>query len=401
MVKCKIQDNKETLTITRNFLTSTLRKLMSILGAECGSFFLFDPEKDELVLDSFFNSSAIDVKDIKRRVGEGVSGKVIQINSPILVRNIDEDMRFRRNGYNHYHTKSFIAVPLFCCDSLVGLINIADKSSGEPFSERDLLFAETICKYACTIVENLLDSTRLNQEKEKLAKQKALLEKYATVGKLAAGVVHEVNNPLDGIIRYANILLTHIDHNSAAREYLLEIKKGLGRIGTITKSLLEFSHLINSDQPKFKRYVNLCDLMDESLETLKEKISGNIKIIKKYDSCLPKVLDIGIAHVLINIIKNAIDAMPDGGALEITAEVRDSCIYISFKDTGIGICMQDKEKIFEPFFSTKAIDKGTGLGLAISKEIVNKYEGTIEVESAQGAGSTFTVLIPDKYLENA
>ncbi|MDP3142834.1 MAG: ATP-binding protein, partial [Candidatus Omnitrophota bacterium] len=74
---------------------------------------------------------------------------------------------------------------------------------------------------------------------------------------------------------------------------------------------------------------------------------------------------------------------------------------ISFKDTGVGIASEIKDRIFEPFFTTKSIEKGTGLGLAISKEIVNKYEGKIEVQSAQGVGSTFTILIPKKYLENA
>ena len=400
MNKPKINDSEETLMFVKGFLNSTLRNLMTILGAECGSFLLFDPEKNELILDSFFNSNPIDIKDIKKRAGEGISGKVIEIKTPVLVRDIDTDTRFHRNGFNHYHTKSFISIPLFCSDNLAGVINLADKSNGEPFSEKDLLFADTLCKYACAIVENLLNSTRLNEEKDKLAKQKALLEKYATVGKLAAGVVHEVNNPLDGILRFTNILLSQTEEHSVTKEYLLEIKKGLNRIGGITKSLLEFSHLINSDQPKFRKYVNLSELIDEALDSLKVKINGNIQVVKNYELASMRVLDMGLSHVLINIIKNALDAMPEGGKLEISSQENTSAIYLSFKDTGIGITQEDKERIFEPFFSTKTVDKGTGLGLAISKEIVNKYEGSIEVQSARGSGSTFTILIPKKFLEN-
>jgi signal transduction histidine kinase len=241
----------------------------------------------------------------------------------------------------------------------------------------------------------------LKQEKEDLDKQKALLERYASVGKLAAGVVHEVNNPLDGIIRYANILLVQLENNSIAREYLLEMKKGLHRIGNITRSLLEFSHLINSHAAKIKKYTSVGTLIDEALDACYPKPNDNIRINKKYDPSLPRVLDFGMSHVFINMIKNALDAMPNGGILEIAAEVKELTVQISFKDTGTGIPAEIKERIFEPFFTTKGINKGTGLGLAISKEIINKYEGKIEVESAQGKGSTFTILIPKKYLEDA
>jgi len=396
----KIQDNKKTLSIAKNFLNTTLRKVMLLLEAECGSFFLFDQEKNELVLDLFLNSTPINIRNIKRRVGEGISGKVAELNAPVLVRDIDNDIRFRRNGFQHYRTKSFISIPLFCPEGLFGLINIADKVNGEPFSEKDLQFAVTVCKYACMVVENMLNSEMLTETKENLKKQKALLEKYATVGKLAAGVVHEVNNPLDGIIRYTNILLNQIEEHSITREYLLEIKNGLIRIGSITKSLLEFSHIINSDSSKVARYVSLYDVIDESLETIKEKLNGNIRIVKRYEAVLPRITDMGISHVLVNLIKNAIDAMPKGGTLEISTELKDAVIYIRFKDTGTGIPLEVKKRLFEPFFTTKPLGKGTGLGLAISQEIVKKYEGAIEVESMQQFGSTFTVLLPTKHLEN-
>lgn len=389
------------LDFIRYFLKTTLQEIMSIVNAECGSCFIFDHATKELVLDSYLNSHEVSIKDIKRRIGEGVSGKVAEINSPVLVRDIDNDPRFNRNGFNHYNTKSFISIPLIGSNGLIGLINIADKSTGEPFSEKDLQFAVTLCKYACVIVENLLTSSRVNEEKQKLEAQKKLLEKYATVGKLAASVVHQINNPLDGILRYTNMIINQMEQHSVVREYLLEIKHGLNRIGNITKSLLEFSHLVNSDAVKFKRYVNIYELIEDSLAMLKAEINGDIKIVKNYGLKLPRVLDMGISHVLINIIKNAIDAMPKGGTLDISTEIKNAVVYICFKDTGFGIAADIQERIFEPFFTTKSMDKGTGLGLAISKEIVNKYDGKIEVQSIQGTGSTFTVLIPEKYLENA
>lgn len=382
-------------------LNGALKEIMCLVKAECGSLFIFDVDCNELVLDSFYNSTKLQVKGIKRRIGEGVAGKIIGLKRPVLVKDIDHDDRFMRNGFNHYQTKSFISIPLIGREALLGLINIADKTDGEPFSEKDLEFASTICRYACLIVDNILDSERLKQEKEALDRQKALLEKYASIGKLAAGVVHEVNNPLDGIIRYSNILLEQLEKNSVAREYLLEIKKGLDRIANITKSLLEFSHYVNQDGVKIKRYVDLHMIIDESLEAIDNRVNGDIKINKKYQQNLPRLLDFGISHVVINIIKNALDAMPQGGAFEIATEMKDLTVQISFKDTGVGIPLEIKERIFEPFFTTKNIDKGAGLGLAISKEIINKYEGKIDVQSSSESGTIFTILIPKQYLENA
>jgi signal transduction histidine kinase len=142
-------------------------------------------------------------------------------------------------------------------------------------------------------------------------------------------------------------------------------------------------------------------LIDESLDVLNGKLNGNIAIDKRYKRDLPKILDFGLAHVVINIVKNALDAMPDGGRLEISTDIKDSTVEINFKDTGLGVPQEIKERIFEPFFTTKSMDKGTGLGLAICNEIIHRYTGKIEVQSSSQEGTTFTVLIPNKYLENA
>jgi len=385
--------------LLRSFLSSTLKEIMSVINAECGSLFLLDQETQELVLDSFYNSGTPKPEGKKQRIGEGISGKVVAIKTPILVKDIGKDARFSKNGYSHYRTNSFISIPLSTSKGILGVINLADKSSNEPFSEKDLEFTVAISKYACLIIENFNICGELRQEKETLSKQKTLLEQYASVGKLAAGVVHEINNPLDGVIRYSNILLEQLKDNSIAREYLLEVKKGLLRIANITKSLLEFSHQINC--LKNRKYTDLHQLIDDALDTLREKRNGNILIEKKYNASLLMIADFGISHILINIIKNAFDAMPKGGLLTIATDINEKEIEIRFSDTGTGISLDIRERIFDPFFTTKSIDKGTGLGLAICKEIINKYDGKISVLSSDGKGTTFIVTIPNKHLENA
>jgi len=391
-------DNSSQLQI-KNFLKDSLLEIMSILKAECGSLFLFDGQNKELVLESYQSANQIAPACVKLRKGEGVSGKVIESNIPVLVKDIDTDRRFIRNGFAHYHTKSFISVPLVSPDGLIGLINIADKSTREPFTEKDLEFASTLAEYACVIAYNLELSDKLRREKEELDKQKALLEKYATVGKLAAGVVHEVNNPLDGIIRYTNMLLAQTEGSTVSQEYLLEIKRGLIRIGSITKSLLQFSHQVNSNSSKYS-FVDLHAVIDDSLSVFESSIKGNVKVVKKYAAPDFQVLDLGLSHICVNIIKNALDSMQSGGAIEIKTTIAQDRAVISFSDTGSGMPPSVVEKIFEPFFTTKSQDKGTGLGLAICREIVNRYDGAINVQSIVGKGSTFIVTIPSKFLKN-
>lgn len=385
--------------ILKRFLNTTLKEIMHVLEAECGSLFLFDGHNKELVLDSFY-SGQLRIGELKQRIGQGVAGKVADIKMPVLVKDINLDQRFQRNGFKHYATNSFISIPITCSRGLIGVINIADKSNRKPFDEKDLNFAIFICKYASMAIDNLNNCHELKQEKEDLDKQKAALEKYASVGKLAAGVVHEINNPLDGIIRYTNLLLQQLDNNSIAREYLLEAKKGLNRIANITKSLLEFSRLANKNGQQVKKVADTHHLIDEALDLLSESFNDKIRINKNYADNLPKVLDFGLSHIFINLMKNSIDAMPLGGLLEITTSKKEAWIEINFKDSGSGVSEEIKEHIFEPFFTTKSIDKGTGLGLSICKEIINKYEGQIHVDNNSGEGCEFRVIIPAKYFEN-
>lgn len=248
---------------------------------------------------------------------------------------------------------------------------------------------------------NLLDD--LQKEKEELITQKALLEKYASVGKLAANLVHEINNPLDGIIRYTNMtlfLIEKMDNHDVVREYLLEVKKGLNRIANITKSLVEFSQIVNSKQSNIRNFSDIHNLLDDSLLSLKDKLHTGIKVNKRYDQGLPRINDIGLSHVFVNIIKNALEAMSGEGELEIGTRRIDSVVEVSFKDTGCGIPANIQSNIFEPFFTAKEKVRGTGLGLAICKEIINKYEGKINVASYFERGSVFTISIPQRHFEN-
>ncbi len=380
--------NEEKNSLIRSLLNNALKEIMSSLNAECGSLFICDIDKNELVLDSFHNSKHLMLKGLKLKIGDGIAGRVVNMENPVLVKNIDKDTRFKKNGFKHYRTNSFISIPLYTPKRLLGLINVADKKSGEPFSENDLRLVGAISRCTCKVVDTLNEHSKS-------------MKKYASMGRLAAGIVHEINGPLDGILRYTNLLIKRADCGTPARENLNEIKCGLSRITAITKSLLEFSSRINHDSRDNKNYADVHSIIDESISSLNGQLSPGLKISKKYITGPMYVLNMGLEHVFRNIIKNASDATSGGGWLKITSRKNDLGIEICFRDNGPGIPKELQENIFMPFFTTKNQDQGTGLGLPICREIIHNYDGgDISVKSSPGKGSTFIISIPGKYVKN-
>ena len=220
-------------------------------------------------------------------------------------------------------------------------------------------------------------------------------EKLASLGKLAAGIAHEINNPLGGILIYSHLLLEDTSKKSAHYENLKKIVKETSRCKDIVKGLLEFAR---PKEPEMS-WINLNDIVDRSLAIVEgQALFQNIKINKKYASALPKIVADGsqLQQVFMNIIINAAEAMDGKGILSLSTSLDSDGTYIEAKitDTGHGIKEEDKIRLFEPFFSTKEVGKGTGLGLAISYSIIQKHLGTIEVESQEGKGSSFTVKLP-------
>ena len=220
-------------------------------------------------------------------------------------------------------------------------------------------------------------------------------EKLASLGKLAAGIAHEINNPLGGILIYSHLLLENTPKKSPHYENLKKIVKETSRCKDIVKGLLEFAR---PKEPEMSQ-INLNDVLNRSLAIVEgQALFQNIKINKKYASALPRIVADGsqLQQVFMNVIINAAEAMNGKGTLSLRTSMDTDGSHIEAKitDTGHGIKEEDKKRLFEPFFSTKEVGKGTGLGLAISYSIIQKHLGTIEVESREGKGSTFTIKLP-------
>ena len=210
---------------------------------------------------------------------------------------------------------------------------------------------------------------------------------------LVARVAHELNNPLDGIMRFVNLALRSADNTqqSQIRSYLEPAQQGLKRMAQIIGELLEFSR--SGDAQAEAKSINR--VVEEALRTLEEKCdqAGVAAVADFRESGMPTVRGSKYFQVCCNLFKNAIEAMPDGGRLTITSLVVDNHVVLRVEDTGVGL-PEDAQKVFEPFFTTKRDRDGTGLGLAICKEYVEGLDGRITAERRPQGGSVFTVRIP-------
>lgn len=380
----------------RDFLRETLTSCMDLLESKSGSIFLFDRDKQVLILKVARNSGNRRLEGIRQRLGEGISGMVAAEREPLLVKDIRKDSRLQnRRRFNHYRTNSFLSVPIMSDDKLAGVININDKASGKSFTLKDLRSVSLICNYIALRLYG--DMQKPGQELSDRLKAKDeeqdRLKKFASIGKLVSGMAHELNNPLDGIIRFVNLSLECMGEEGIVREYLLNAKKGLNRIVNIIRALLDFAQ---SSSSAFNRPMDINKAIEDSLGMMNHCIlSNNIKVIKQFNSGSPLVCDNGIKLVFTNLIKNACDAMPDGGTIKVSTRKRNGYIEIKFSNTGPCIPEEVKDRIFEPFFTTKEMGKGSGLGLAICYDIIHeRCKGKIFLEEGNKKGATFIIQLP-------
>ena len=250
---------------------------------------------------------------------------------------------------------------------------------------------EELIEWGTTLEKKVKERT-----KELMEMQSHLIqsEKLASIGKLAAGIAHEINNPLGGVLIYSHLLLEDTKKDSVQYENLRKIVKETTRCKDIVKGLLEFSR---PREPQMAP-TDINDIVNRALALFeRQALFQNIRIQKEL-AALPQIVADGsqLQQVFANIIVNAAEAMDGNGTLIIRTVLdrQGGSLRVEFADTGHGIKEEDMPRLFEPFFTTKEVGKGTGLGLAISYGILQKHRGSIQVRSELGKGSTFTITLP-------
>lgn len=428
------QNNNSVLEESELFQT-ILEYIVEGFDADCGSLAFLTPDYQEFKL-----IAGIDLPEgvvgSKVSVSESRMGCVVHSNSPCLYndKNVEKSSR----------VSSAMCWPLNGHDGILGALNINRGRLRPAYNEEDLEQGKVIISLISVVIENAqlhrdyqckIDQLEkmnseiksVNTELDSARNQLLQSEKLASIGQLAAGVAHEINNPvgfiysnLSSLSRYHSDLfkLLHVyeaiqpndlSDDSLIRiqsvrkdvdikfiqedinELMLESQDGVGRVKQIVQDLKDFSYVDGAGW----QWVDLHKGIDSTLNMLRNELKGKIDIIKDYAD-LPEVecLPSQINQVFMNIISNAVYAIETQGQINITSGLDGDKVWVSFTDNGNGIADSDKNRIFDPFFTTRPVGKGTGLGLSLSYGIIEKHGGKITVESDPGKGSVFTVWLP-------
>jgi len=258
-----------------------------------------------------------------------------------------------------------------------------------PFLKEERSLLDAFAREIAVIIERRETAS----ERERLQEQLLHADRLATIGELAAGVAHELNEPLGAVLGFAQLARKHVGLPDPADEDVRKIEAAALQAREIVRKLMVFAR---QTPPRMAR-VNLNGLVEDSLYLLEARCAERrIEVERGLEEGLPNIIADAsqIQQVMVNLVVNAIQAMPDGGRLTIATHHRDSKVVLRISDTGLGMTPEVRQRVFLPFFTTKEIDEGTGLGLAVAHGIVSAHGGKIGVESQPGQGSCFEVEIP-------
>ena len=370
-----------------------------------------DPETGYLICTTMtheiWDVCEVEDKDIVFEQFGGLWGWVLDHKESLMTNAPPEDPRSSGTPEGHIAIERFVSAPAMIGDELVGQIALANP--GRAYEERDLGLTERLANIYALAIQRARAERQLEAYSEQLEEmvrertralrdaQERLLrrKKLAMLGQLAGSISHELRGPLGTIKNSTYFLQLALEDVSPDVQETLEIlNEEIARSEAIISSMLDFAR---TETPN-RQPVNINGLVEEALPRV--EMPGTIKVELDLDDALPAVAadPEQLLRVFENLIKNAVEAMPEGGQMRIESDAildeddEPDRVELVFSDTGVGIREEDLAKIFEPLFSTK--ESGTGLGLALVQALVDAHGGSVEIETQVGEGSTFTVILP-------
>jgi signal transduction histidine kinase len=342
---------------------------------------------------------------ISEVLAQGLAGWVVQHKEGTIISDTSRDPRWHTFSDDPNPPKSAIAVPLLANDRVLGVLTL-EHIDPDHFQPQHMGLMRAIAHQASTAIEKArlhkevthlaeVLAERVEERTRELQETQAQLiqaEKLAALGELAAGIAHEINNPLHILQLYVEHINMQVTPDTPFVEFLDPMRNALDNIARLAGQLRDFSRPASGEW----KPVNINDILASVLRLVnKEMMHCQIEVVDRLTPDLPLVSgDIRqLEQVFLNIVLNARDAMPGGGRLTIETYSGESAVHIRFADTGAGIEEENLTRIFEPYFTTKE-DRGTGLGLAICQRIVTQHGGRISVSSKLGEGAIFILHLP-------
>ncbi|MFQ5847396.1 MAG: sensor histidine kinase [Candidatus Methylomirabilales bacterium] len=338
-------------------------------------------------------------------VGKGILGVVVREAKPIRLKDLTNDPRAHGFPAHHPLMRSFLGVPIISKGRVFGNLYLTEKQGAEEFSKDDEALAVTLAAQAAIAVENASLYEEVRRSYEQLRRSQDLLlrqEKLASLGRLAAGLAHEINNPLSSVAGFAEALerraqagrLQGLYEFRDVPEYLALIQEEVGRASAIVRRLLDFAR---QREPSLEQ-LDMASLIRDTVALVSRQAAvTNRRIALDLAPGLPVVEADRqmLQQVILNLVTNALDAIEGEGEVRITAFPVAGHVEVHVQDTGCGIPPEHLAKVLDPFFTTKEVGKGTGLGLAICQGIMEQHGGAIEVRSdGVGKGTTMAIRLP-------
>ncbi len=389
-----LNDINQMVSATLNLdqvLLAALEGLERLVEAEALGIVLNDEETGEWVIRTARRPAGAWLEGRVLPTVEGVAGDTLRTAHPLLVHGVKEAFWTDALGIERL---DLLCVPLIRHATVVGLLIVAGSEGA--LNEEYLPLLGHVASMVAVAVDNARlygELAAFAQELERSQSQLIQAEKMAAVGRMAASIAHEINNPLQAIQNSLHLSLhPHLDEEKR-RLYLQMAQQEVERLIQIVRRMLNFYRSSSG----LMQPVDLNRTVENALDIANKQLQqARIEVVARLGSDLPVIRGVGnqLTQVFLNIIINAIEAMPDGGTLWVgTAyHVERDQVVAAFRDSGPGISPQVRERLFEPFYTTKIT--GTGLGLAISYGIIERHQGSIEVESPPGGGATFIVCLP-------
>ena len=381
---------------------------------ELCSVFIAD-EKGDLTIAGFGGTSQSVVKRAMKSfeypLSGGITGHVFETGEGLVVNDVLHDGRYR--SIKGWQAGSEMCVAIRDGENVLGIVDV-ESSSRNAFTHNDFIALESLAGILASVITSAdqyqrlqitisqLRSTqvelRARMEAQRSAENRLVqAAKLAAVGEMAAAIAHELNNPLTSVTGFAELALSDLSEESETRKDLEIVMREATRARDVVRRLLDFARQSESTRAR----ASLNDVVEDVVALSRHLIhTSGVKLNLELQENLPWILvDVNqMKQVLLNLIHNALQAMPNGGDLTISSESTSRAgrdwIRIAVQDTGIGIPKPDQARIFEPFYTTKGDQGGTGLGLSVTYGIVTDHGGQIDVESQPGAGSRFSVWLP-------
>ena len=394
-------------------LSRVLELSMTATQARQGSIFLLPTEDTPTPRVLRRDLSGVEADQVISQVlTDGLAGWVVRNKEGIIIVDTSQDARWLTLPHDPNPPSSALAVPLMANQRVLGVITLDHEDIGH-FEPQHIGWMRAIAYQASLAIEKArlhnevthlaeVLAERVEERTRELKETQAQLiqvEKLAALGELAAGVAHEINNPLHILQAYVEHMSSKLPPDSPFADFLDPMRNALDSIARLAGQLRDFSRPAGGEWKQLdvnRTLENVLRLVN------KEMMHCQIEIQDCLASALPTVTGDNrqLEQVFLNIILNARDAMPGGGRLAVETYAADGKVHIRFADTGVGIQDEDLQRIFEPYFTTKE-DRGTGLGLAICQRIITQHGGRISVSSKLGEGTVFILHLPVSRRERA